>query len=329
MVIQLSNGELDYLNIEFSYDLDEWFKRKAQFNTYSSNLKITQITVMLYCFGYTGKVMFKDVIISPSNGTQIDNLNKEDIISDCKSSFAYDLNNFNVPDYLKIEMDSFSIKEGNFNLNNKVTLVSQVSMDRMQILERTLINWSGPISLAIHVPVKDIKNGLDQWQLIYLEKKLRLLNLIVNSKIVLVISNEKENVYPINVLRNAAFNNIDTEYAFLVDADFIPCPELEFKLEHHLNNLHRSQFKNYNSNKLAFVVPAFEYIEDQRFDDSISKTKEEFMQLIFRDEPIIQPFRIVESIESHRLTNYWKWYISNKAYKVINGVKYVASFYSI
>lgn len=140
---------------------------------------------------------------------------------------------------------------------------------------------------------------------------------------VLVISNEKENVYPINVLRNAAFKNIQTEYAFLVDADFIPCPDIEKKLERHLNNIHRNQFKNYDSNRLAFVIPAFEYIENQQIDDSIPKTKEEFMQLIFREEPIIQPFRIIESIESHRLTNYWKWYISNKPYAVINGARYV------
>jgi glycosyltransferase-like protein LARGE len=123
------------------------------------------------------------------------------------------------------------------------------------------------------------------------------------------------------VLRNAAFNNVQTDYAFLVDADFIPCPNMESKLEHHLNNLHRAQFKFYDSNKIALVIPAFEYIEDQRFDDSIPKTKEEFMQLIFREDPIIQPFRIIESVESHRLTNYWRWYISNKAYEVINGVK--------
>lgn len=66
------------------------------------------------------------------------------------------------------------------------------------------------------------------------------------------------------------------------------------------------------------------------------------MQLIFREEPIVQPFSklklifflvyliitflsllkgIIESVESHKLTNYWKWYISTKPYPVINGVK--------
>lgn len=267
MLVQLSNGELDYLNIEFSYDLDEWYKRKARFNTYSNNLKISQITVMIYCFGYTGKVMFRDVIISPTNATQTENLVKEDIISDCSLPLEiFNLDTFSLPEYRLIEMDSFSILNENKKSNNlnKVTLVSQVSMDRMQILERTLVNWIGPISLAVHVPVKNVKNGLDQWQLIYLEKKLKLLNLNVNSKVVLVISNEKENVYPINVLRNSAMKNVKTDYIFLVDADFIPCPSMEIKLERHLNNLHRPQFKNYDQDKLAFVIPAFEYIENQR-----------------------------------------------------------------
>lgn len=319
MIFQLSNGEVDYLNIEFSYDLDEWYKRKARFNTYSSNLRITQITVMLYCYGYTGKVMFRDVVISPANHTG--HLTRADIVSDCRPEDRTKNrpSHFNLPEYLTVEMDSFMTVNEQDRPNDRVTLVSQVSMDRMQILERTLINWAGPISLAVHVPVKDLKSGLEQWQLIYLEKKLRLLNLnSANSKVVLVISNERENVYPINVLRNAAFRNVQTDYAFLVDADFIPCPDIENKLEHYLR---KNQFREYDSGKLAFVVAAFEYIENQQFDDTIPRTKEEFMQLIFREEPIIQPFRIVESIESHRLTNYWKWYIANKPYRVINGVK--------
>lgn len=120
---------------------------------------------MLYCFGYTGKVMFKDVIISPTSKTSTNNLVRDDLISDCRS-FSHGLNSFNLPDYTTIEMNDFATNEHkHYNLNNKVTLVSQVSMDRMQILERTLIDWKGPISLAVHVPVKDIKNGLDQWQL--------------------------------------------------------------------------------------------------------------------------------------------------------------------
>lgn len=323
MIIQLSNGEVDYLSIEFSYDLDDWYKRKARFNTYSSNLRITQITVMLFCYGYTGKVMFKDVVITPANRTQTSRLTRGDIVSSCRS--AQSANHFNLPEYLTVEMDSFMAVANEEDLDrrdqsvDKVTLVSQVSMDRMQtLLERTLVNWAGPISLVIHVPVKDIKSGLEQWQLIYLEKKLRLLSLNSNSKVVLLISDEKENIYPINAMRNAAFKNVKTDYAFLVDADFIPCPDIESKLERYLR---RNQFRNYDSSKLAFVVPAFEYIENQQFDDAIPRTKEELMELIFREEPIIQPFRIVESIESHRLTNYWKFYISNQPYRVINGVK--------
>lgn len=85
-----------------------------------------------------------------------------------------------------------------------------------------------------------------------------------------MISNEKENIYPINVLRNAALKNVITDYCFLVDADFIPVYDMEIKLERHLNNLHRNQFKNYNLNKFAFVIPAFEYIENQKVSNIIN-----------------------------------------------------------
>lgn len=163
MIHKINNQLFRFLSIEFSYDLNEWYKRKARFNTYSNNLKISQITVMLYCVGYTGKVMFRDVIISPTMNRTKD-LMKDDIVSDCKTSSTY-WNGFNLPEYKTIEMNSFTTNENENDSNKQVTLVSQVSMDRMQILERTLINWKGSISLAVHVPVKDIKKGLDQWQL--------------------------------------------------------------------------------------------------------------------------------------------------------------------
>jgi len=40
------------------------------------------------------------------------------------------------------------------------------------------------------------------------------------------------------------------------------------------------------------------------------------MQLIHREEPIVQPFRLLESSDAHRLTNYWKWYYATHPYDV-------------
>lgn len=47
---------------------------------------------------------------------------------------------------------------------NSVTLVTQVSMDRLAVLEKTLQTWTSPVSLAVYVPVKDMAEGLVEWQ---------------------------------------------------------------------------------------------------------------------------------------------------------------------
>ena len=50
--------------------------------------------------------------------------------------------------------------------------------------------------------------------------------------------------------------------------------------------------------------------------DPILKNKEELIELIHRDEPVLQPFRFVESNEAHSLTDYWKWYYAKGPYRV-------------
>lgn len=188
---------------------------------------------------------------------------------------------------------------------------------------------------------------------IYLEKKLRSLHLHPKSRVSLVYSmDDPSDGYPINLLRNVAYKHVQTRYVLQIDADFIPCPDIENRLSTHLKRF--SKQISYNLNAIAFVIPAFEYIELPK-DESYAKSKEEHLQLIFREEPLVQPFRkcvcvclsctvvvihssgvvvftdhtlfsnvhccfctgLLESSESHKLTNYWKWYSADSAYRVV------------
>jgi glycosyltransferase-like protein LARGE len=156
--------------------------------------------------------------------------------------------------------------------------------------------------------------------------------------------------YPINLLRNKAYESASTRYVLQIDADFVPCPDIESRLLHHLTRL--SRLTSIDMQRTVFVVPAFEFIEVPNDDESFAESKEELLQLIFRDDPLIQPFRksadclwltrrrraatsrrrsicllmpvscpvpgLLESPESHKLTNYWKWYSSERPYPVIS-----------
>ena len=64
---------------------------------------------------------------------------------------------------LKYETLNMPNANGYFK-NSNITLVIQVSLDRLMILEHSLQTWKGPISLVIYVPVKDMKEGILDWQ---------------------------------------------------------------------------------------------------------------------------------------------------------------------
>lgn len=115
--------------------------------------------------------------------------------------------------------------------------------------------------------------------------------------------------YPINALRNAAIKQTNCEYLLTADADFQPSPDFH---KHFLLSTRSVA----NTDKVAFVVPAFEYLELPQKTDGVAQTKEELMQLLHRQDPFVQPFRHDITPESHQSTDYWKWYRTDKPYVV-------------
>lgn len=109
-------------------------------------------------------------------------------------------------------------------------------------------------------------------------------------------------------MRNIAVQRVLTKYMLILDADFEPSPNLEQEFE-----AVKSQC---GFEKVAYVIPAFEYIEPPYVNDQSPSHKEELLEIIFREAPLIVPFRIYESEEAHKLTNYWKWYSASKPFNI-------------
>ncbi|RWS31574.1 uncharacterized protein B4U80_07653 [Leptotrombidium deliense] len=302
LLITLNTGVIEYIKVEFPSTIEEWTKRSIKYRS-PENTQISKITLMLLCYGYSGTVFFTEISITPvfeSNPTLA-----AEIIDHCGDK-SYPV----VPiDEEKYRIEYIQLPNGAIEHTQILTLVTQVSMDRMSILEKTLQTWSGPVSLAVYVPVKAVNAGLLEWQKLYLNKKLKTLNLAPGSNVVVVIGVEGDSDYPINKMRNAAIKQVKTKYSLILDADFQPSPDLKKYFSFLISKMN-------DTKKVAFVVPAFEYMEQPKKEDEIPKKKEELMQLIMRDDPLVQPFRISESVDSHKLTNYWKWYISNRPYYV-------------
>ena len=148
-------------------------------------------------------------------------------------------------------------------------------MDRLIILERSLKSWVGPVSITIFIAVKSLDEGIQEWhrywrsnlylwlscnlimnlllKRLYITKKLRHLNLTHESHVNLVAGLEGDD-YPINALRNIAIRHVTTKFMFISDADFQPCPEFNTRFISIYS-------KHKYSERTAFVVPAFEYLE--------------------------------------------------------------------
>ncbi|XP_035758834.1 LARGE xylosyl- and glucuronyltransferase 2 isoform X3 [Egretta garzetta] len=95
-----------------------------------------------------------------------------------------------------------------------VTLVAQLSMDRLQMLEAICKHWAGPISLALYMSDAEAQQFLRYAQASEV--------LSTRRNVAYHIVYKEGQFYPINLLRNVALANTQTPYVFLTDIDFLP-----------------------------------------------------------------------------------------------------------
>ncbi|CAG9571674.1 unnamed protein product [Danaus chrysippus] len=194
-------------------------------------------------------------------------------------------------DYSYMNVDSFD-----------VTLVLQLSMDRLQFLERIVKYWEGPLSAAIYLSdceVTKLESFIRDWS--------STLNIRNNIGYHLVFKHDSVH-YPVNYLRNVALENVNTPYVFLMDADFVPMAGLYRYLRESIKVI------NPYPQKKCLVVPAF---ETQRYRASPPRNKEELLsRLSINHIGDVAPFRSREWPRGHRPTNYIRWSTATAPYEV-------------
>ncbi|XP_006865298.1 PREDICTED: glycosyltransferase-like protein LARGE1-like isoform X2 [Chrysochloris asiatica] len=110
--------------------------------------------------------------------------------------------------------------------NTDVTLVAQLSMDRLQMLEAICKHWEGPISLALYLSDAEAQQFLR-----YAQGSDVLMN---RHNVGYHIVYKEGQFYPVNLLRNVAMKHISTPYMFLSDIDFLPMYGLYEYLRYHV-----------------------------------------------------------------------------------------------
>ncbi|XP_062582087.1 xylosyl- and glucuronyltransferase LARGE1-like [Saccostrea cucullata] len=178
-----------------------------------------------------------------------------------------------------------------------VTLVAQLSMDRLQMLELICKHWEGPISLALYMSDAEAQQFLRYAQ----DSEILMKRKNIGYHIVY----KDGQFYPVNYLRNVAINNTQTSHMFLTDIDFLPMYDLYNHLKSVVSRI------DMEKEKKALVVPAF---ETPRYRFEFPSSKDELLKKL--DSGEIFTFRYDVWPQGHLPTNYTVWRTATTMYPV-------------
>jgi len=188
------------------------------------------------------------------------------------------------------------------NVNNtkefEVSLLVQASLDRFTVLERVLMNWKGPAVVVLHVTDDEAAT---------LPLRIKQSEGLSNRRnIDYHVVYKTRGFNTINVLRNVAMDNTHTPYAFTLDVDLVPNPDIYESIKKNLE-LNRSS-------KELLVVPAFEALSDLGY--RLPTNKEQMLKMIANEEVVGYGTKKGWDL-GHRPTNYTFWKIATFPYLAI------------
>ncbi|XP_036883962.1 LARGE xylosyl- and glucuronyltransferase 2 isoform X3 [Sturnira hondurensis] len=179
-----------------------------------------------------------------------------------------------------------------------VTLVAQLSMDRLQVLEALCRHWPGPMSLALYLTDAEAQQFLR-----FVEASAVL---SARKDVAYHVVYREGPLYPINQIRNVALAQALTPYVFLSDIDFLPAHSLYDYLRGAIEQLRLG-----GGRKAALVVPVFETLH---YHFSFPSSKAELLALL--DAGSLYTFRYHEWPRGHEPTDYARWREAQAPYRV-------------
>ena len=176
-----------------------------------------------------------------------------------------------------------------------VTLTTQLSVDRLHMVELLSTHWDGPLSIAIYASDQEAQLVL---QYVYSSPILKS-----RKDIGIHIVYKSGNFYPVNYLRNVALVNTHTPYVFLSDVDFLPMVGL--------NRYLCEAARVLSSGNRALVIPAFETLL-YRFD--FPSNKDELLEML--SDGRVHTFRHDVWPRGHAPINYDHWKTAKVPYQI-------------
>lgn len=182
---------------------------------------------------------------------------------------------------------------------NDVTLVTQLSMDRLPMLGPLCEQWNGPMSVALYASDAESQ----QFLLNLYSAESSTLQTCRGTALHIVY--KEGQFYPVNYLRNVALENVKTPYVFLTDIDFLPMPDLYSYIKEAIRVLGMADSRR------ALVIPAFETLL-YKFDFPNDKT--ELLKMLA--DNTVYSFRYHVWPKGHSPTNYEHWKTAVVPYEI-------------
>lgn len=184
--------------------------------------------------------------------------------------------------------------------DHDVTLVAQLSMDRVHMLDPLCSHWRGPISLVLYASDSEASEFLD-----LVGTHLPLMSRRKNVAFHIVYKDPRSHMYPVNYLRNVALRFVNTQHVYLSDIDFLP----SLGLQDHLQDVLQSMSSE--EEKVALVVPAFETF---LYRVDFPQNKSQLLDMISKGK--ISSFRADVWSKGHRATDFERWCTAIAPYRV-------------
>lgn len=210
-----------------------------------------------------------------------------------------------------------------------LTVVTQLSANRVTQLWAQCKSWPGPLSAAVHISiVQSSSTPLNSQNSQLLTRTVRAMSdfhLAIEKDpsacrldLVLVYEVYQEKratmLYPVNQLRNLARLQARTELVGLMDVDML----VSSKLANHLIQYSRSEtMRNTCSKRTVYILPAFETYGPNAAmmaDKLVRQSKTHLVRSV--GQGLVAPFDSVRFPIGHNTTNFKRWYRDDQQYKI-------------
>lgn len=190
---------------------------------------------------------------------------------------------------------------------DSISLVSQLTLDRLPALERMAAAWQGPVTAALYI-LRDAQRDA----LLQAIAKSGVLQRWVTFALVWADGGpwafETLGLYPINTLRNVAVNATRSEFGMFLDVDFVVSATAGEAWRAFRDSGYAARARLVRS---AFVVPAFEWVDRPA---AMPADKSALLRAVAAR--LLQQVHANKYAPAHNAINYTRWLGASAAYAI-------------